>query len=321
MVFAEEIEHAVRFNSAYSKNDRTRTFLKIQDGCDYSCTFCTIPLARGQSRSDSVDNVVKQAREIGVAGVKEIVLTGVNTGDFGIHNGFRKENFVDLVKALDNVEHISRFRISSMEPNLLTDEIIEFVARSKRFVPHFHIPLQSGSDALLKLMRRRCQRELYARRVTKIKTLMPQAAIGVDVIVGFPGETEELFLETYHFLKDLEVAYFHVFTYSERPNTAAADMAGVVPPQVRNERSKMLRGLSEKKKRKFYHDNLGNSATVLFEHDIENGQMHGFTENYIRVAAKFDPVRINELVSVKLTVIDTHGFVQVEEQFAEEFSH
>jgi threonylcarbamoyladenosine tRNA methylthiotransferase MtaB len=315
-VFANDIKPHQQFNSAYSINDRTRTFFKVQDGCDYSCTFCTIPLARGNSRSDSILNIVKQVQEIGASGVKEIVLTGVNTGDFGIDKGIRREKFIDLVKALDEIESISRFRISSVEPNLLNDEIIEFVAGSNRFVPHFHIPLQSGSNTMLKLMKRRYQRELYTRRVDKIKSLMPQASIGVDVIVGFPGESDELFLETYNFLNELDVAYFHIFTYSERPNTPAAKMSAIVPMTVRNKRSKMLRSLAEKKKRKFYQDNIGNQATVLFEDDIENGQMHGFTETYIRVAAKYDPLRINDLVAVKLTGINSRGLVQVEEQLA-----
>ena len=309
-IFASEIDQACEFNSAYSINDRTRTFLKIQDGCDYSCTFCTIPLARGNSRSDSIAHVVQQATEIGKSGVKEIVLTGVNTGDFGNLDGIRKTNFADLIKQLDKVDVISRFRISSIEPNLLTDEIIEFVAVSNKFVPHFHIPLQSGSDKLLKLMRRRYKQELYTQKVNKIKSLMPDAAIGVDVIAGFPGESDELFLETYHYLNELDVAYLHVFTYSERPNTVAAALKNAVPSRIRNERSKMLRILSEKKKRKFYQDNVGQLATILFEQDVENGFMHGFTENYIRVAAPHDPKKINSLYAVELAKVDDNGIMQ-----------
>jgi len=312
-VFSSEINEVKSFNTSYSLFDRTRTFLKVQDGCDYSCAFCTIPLARGSSRSDSIQNVVKNAKEIGLTEVKEIVLTGVNTGDFGLQNGERKERFLDLVKALDEVDGIERFRISSIEPNLLHDEIIEFVAQSKKFVPHFHIPLQSGSNKILKLMRRRYLRELYAARVEKIKSEMPHACIGVDVIVGFPGETHEDFLETYEFLKELNVSYLHVFTYSERDNTLAAVMPDSVSNKERNERSKMLHILSEKKRRVFYESNLGKNFTVLFENDIEDGFMHGFTENYVRVSAKYDPLLINELKKVHLTSISDKGFVEVEE--------
>ncbi len=312
-VFASDIEAANKFNTSYSINDRTRTFLKVQDGCDYSCSFCTIPLARGNSRSDSIANIVKTAQEIAGTEVREIVLTGVNTGDFGIQQGVRLERFADLAKALDDVKGIDRFRISSIEPNLLSDEIIAFVAESKRFVPHFHIPLQSGSNKILKLMRRRYQRELYASRVDTIKSLMPHCCIGVDVIVGFPGETDEDFKETYQFLNELNISYLHVFTYSERENTLAAEMEGTVPASKRAERSKMLHILSDKKRRKFYEENLGSESTVLFENDIENGMMHGFTENYIRVTAKYDPVLINELRRVKLLSINDQGLVEVEE--------
>lgn len=312
-VFASDIEHVNAFNTSYSMHDRTRTFLKVQDGCDYSCTFCTIPLARGSSRSDSIQNIVKTAQEIALTGVKEIVITGVNTGDFGLQNGERKERFIDLVKALDEVEGIERFRISSIEPNLLTDEIIDFVATSKRFVPHFHIPLQSGSNKILKLMRRRYQRELYVSRVEKIKATMPHCCIGVDVIVGFPGETHEDFLETYQFLNELDISYLHVFTYSERENTVAADLPGVVNKKERAERSKMLHILSDKKRRAFYDSHLNSPFTVLFENDIEEGMMHGFTENYIRVAAKYDPLLINETKKVILTAINEKGTVDVEE--------
>ena len=284
-----EIAEVDGFHSSYSINDRTRTFLKVQDGCDYSCSFCTIPLARGNSRSDSIENILKTAREIAATDVREIVLTGVNTGDFGLHDGIREERFIDLIQALDEVDGIDRFRISSIEPNLLTDEIIEFVAQSKKFVPHFHIPLQSGSNRILRLMRRRYQRELYVERVAKIKSLMPHACIGVDVIVGFPGESREDFLETYQFLNELDISYLHVFTYSERENTPAASMPDVVPGSQRADRSKMLHILSDKKRRRFYEDNLGCETRVLFENDIEDGMMHGFTDNYIRVTAKYDP--------------------------------
>lgn len=312
-VFSSEINGVKNFNTSYSLFDRTRTFLKVQDGCDYSCAFCTIPLARGSSRSDSIQNVVKNAKEISLTEVKEIVLTGVNTGDFGLQNGERKERFLDLAKALDKVEGIERFRISSIEPNLLHDEIIEFVAQSKKFVPHFHIPLQSGSNKILKLMRRRYLRELYAARVEKIKSAMPHACIGVDVIVGFPGETHEDFLETYQFLNELDISYLHVFTYSERDNTLAATMPNSVSNKERNERSRMLHILSDKKRRVFYEANLSKDFTVLFENDIEDGQMHGFTENYVRVSAKYDPLLINELKKVRLTSISEKGFVEVEE--------
>ena len=312
-VLASEIAAATSFETSYSLHDRTRTFLKVQDGCNYGCAFCTIPLARGKSRSSSIASILAAARDIAATEVKEVVLTGVNIGDFGIVDGKREERFADLVMSLDEVEGIDRFRISSIEPNLLTNEIIDFVARSKRFVPHFHIPLQSGSNTILRKMGRRYLRELYEDRVSKIKTLLPQACIGVDVIVGFPGETDELFLETYNFLNELNISYLHVFTYSERANTRAVEMDGVVPLKIRNERSKMLRILSEKKRRKFYEENLGQTFTVLFEEDIEDGMMHGFTENYIRVAAKYDPILINELKQVTLDEILDTGNVGVRE--------
>ena len=312
-VLASEIAAANTFETSYSLYDRTRTFLKVQDGCNYGCAFCTIPLARGKSRSSSIDSILASARDIASTEVKEVVLTGVNIGDFGIVNGEREARFADLVMALDEVEGIERFRISSIEPNLLTNEIIEFVAQSKRFVPHFHIPLQSGSNAILRKMGRRYLRELYEDRVSKIKTLLPHACIGVDVIVGFPGETDELFLETYNFINELNISYLHVFTYSERANTRAVELEGVVPMKKRNERSKMLRILSEKKRRKFYEENLGQTFTVLFEEDVENGMMHGFTENYIRVAAKYDPMLINELKVVTLDAILADGNVGVRE--------
>lgn len=312
-VYAKDIEEANQFTASYSIKDRTRTFLKVQDGCDYSCTFCTIPLARGRSRSDSIEHVVREATTLGKKGVREIVLTGVNTGDFGLQNGKREESFFELVKALDQVESVDRFRISSIEPNLLSHDIIDFVATSQRFMPHFHIPLQSGSDKVLKAMKRRYLSPLYAERVAHIRRVMPHAAIGVDVIVGFPNETNEDFLTTYNFLNDLEVSYLHVFTYSERPNTKAIAMPNPIPMEIRHERSKMLRSLSEKKKRFFYEQNLGIVANVLFENDIEDGNMHGFTENYIRVAAKYDPMRINDIVPLKLAFICEKGVVEAEE--------
>ena len=313
LVYNQPVTEANQFVSAWSIGDRTRTFLKVQDGCDYSCTFCTIPLARGASRSDTIENAVKQAEEIAASGVKEIVLTGVNLGDFGIRDGKREDKFFDLVKALDKVEGIDRIRISSIEPNLLTDEIIEFVATSKRFVPHFHIPLQSGSDKILGLMRRRYKRELYANRVAKIKQLMPDCCIGVDVIVGFPGETREDFIDTYNFLNDLNVSYLHVFTYSERENTPASEMKDTVPGSTRAERSKMLHILSDKKRRAFYETQLGRTDEVLFEGDIKDGFMHGFTRNYVKVKTKYDPVLVNELKTVHLTQISPDGDVEITE--------
>ncbi len=321
VVFESEIKELKRFNTAYSLQDRTRTFLKVQDGCDYSCSFCTIPLARGGSRSDTIENIVKAAEDIARQEVKEIVLTGVNTGDFGLQDGKRVEHFIDLIKALDQVNGIERFRISSIEPNLLNDEIIEFVAGSNKFVPHFHIPLQSGSNKILGMMKRRYQRELYRERVEKIKSLMPNCCIGVDVIVGFPGETHEDFLETYRFLNELDISYLHVFTYSEREHTLAARMGDVVPKKERSKRSKMLHILSDKKRRAFYEENLGSELTVLFENDIEDGMMQGFTENYIRVTAKYDPLLINTTQLVKLTSINEKELVEVEEVESEVLSH
>ncbi len=312
-VLTSEIEEVNMYHTAYSLNDRTRTFLKVQDGCDYSCSFCTIPLARGNSRSDTIENIVAQARDIASKGVKEIVLTGVNTGDFGIRNGQRENRFIDLIKALDMVEGIARFRISSIEPNLLTNEIIDFVAKSKKFVPHFHIPLQSGSNKILKLMRRRYLRELYEDRVDTILEKMPDCCIGVDVIVGFPGETEADFLETYQFLNELDISYLHVFTYSERENTSAIDMDDIVPMKIRNKRSKMLRTLSVKKRRHFYEQHLGKKARILFEDDVEDGKIHGFTDNYIRVATAYDPMLVNEIKRLKLEQINPEGHVETSE--------
>jgi threonylcarbamoyladenosine tRNA methylthiotransferase MtaB len=313
LVYNQPVSEANQFVSSYSFGDRTRTFLKVQDGCDYSCTFCTIPLARGASRSDTIENVLEQARQIAVSGVKEIVLTGVNLGDFGIRDGQREDKFFDLVKALDEVEGIERIRISSIEPNLLTDEIIEFVSGSKRFMPHFHIPLQSGNNKILGLMRRRYKRELYVDRVAKIKELMPHCCIGVDVIVGFPGETREDFIDTYNFLNGLDVSYLHVFTYSERENTLAAEMSNPVPGSTRAERSKMLHILSDKKRRAFYQTQLNKTDKVLFEGDIKDGYMHGFTRNYVKVRAKYDPILVNELKSVYLTNISSDGDVEITE--------
>ena len=308
-----EIADADFYVGSYAIGDRTRAFLKVQDGCDYKCTYCTIPLARGISRSDTLENVLKNAADISAQGIKEIVLTGVNIGDYGkgeFGNKKHEHTFLDLVRALDNVTGIHRLRISSIEPNLLKNETIEFVAQSKTFVPHFHIPLQSGSDALLKLMKRRYMTNLYEERVQKIKKVMPNCCIGVDVIVGFPGETEEHFLETYHFLNDLEISYLHVFTYSERDNTLAAYMGGVVPKKIRHKRSKMLRGLSAKKRRAFYESQLGNELTVLFEGENKEGFIHGFTENYVKVKFPWNPELVNTLHKVKLKEIDTDGLVR-----------
>ncbi len=313
-----EIEEADFFVGSYSIGDRTRSFLKVQDGCDYSCTFCTIPLARGASRSDTTENVIANAKKISESGVKEIVLTGVNLGDFGMGLNIdtsaknkKQTNFTELSLELDKTEGIERFRISSIEPNLLKDEIIEMVANSKRFVPHFHVPLQSGSNKILKLMKRRYLRELYADRVAKIKSLMPHCCIGVDVIVGFPGETEEDFLETYNFLNELDISYLHVFTYSERENTEAMSLPGVVAMNERKRRNKMLRVLSVKKLRSFYEKHLNQEAEVLFEHENKNGYMFGFTKNYIKVKHIFDIDLTNKLTKVKLIDIDEEGVVNI----------
>lgn len=308
------IDEADFYVGSYSIGDRTRAFLKVQDGCDYKCTYCTIPLARGISRSDQLENVLQNAKEIAEQDIKEIVLTGVNIGDYGkgeFGNKKHEHTFLDLVKALDEVEGIERLRISSIEPNLLKDETISFVSQSKCFVPHFHIPLQSGSNELLKLMRRRYQRELYVDRVTQIKKEMPDACIGVDVIVGFPGETDELFLETYQFLNELPISYLHVFTYSERDNTLAAEMDGVVPLKVRKKRSKMLRGLSVKKRRAFYESQLGKPKIVLFEGENKEGYIHGFTENYVKVKLPWNPYLVNTLQEVRLDRIDEDGLVKI----------
>jgi len=310
-----EIEEADFYVGSYSIGDRTRAFLKVQDGCDYKCTYCTIPLARGISRSDTLNNVLTNAKEISKKGIKEIVLTGVNIGDYGkgeFGNKKHEHTFYQLVQALDKVEGIERLRISSIEPNLLKNETIDFVSTSKTFVPHFHIPLQSGSNDILKLMRRRYMKELYVDRISKIKNIMPHACIGVDAIVGFPGETDEHFLETYNFLNELDVSYLHVFTYSERDNTVAAELDGVVPKNIRTKRSKMLRGLSVKKRRTFYESQLGSIKTVLFENENKEGYIHGFTENYVKVKSPWNPNLVNTLQQVELTNIDDDGLVRFE---------
>ena len=309
-----EISDANFFVDAYSVGDRTRSFLKVQDGCDYSCTFCTIPLARGKSRSDLIENVIRNANKIASEGVKEIVLTGVNIGDFGkgqlITEDLKKKKevtFLDLIIALDEVKGIERFRISSIEPNLLKDQIIDFVAKSKKFVPHFHIPLQSGSNVLLKLMKRRYHKELYADRINKIKTLMPDCCIGVDVIVGFPGETDELFLETYNYLNDLDLSYLHVFTYSERDNTEAIDLPNQVSIVERKRRNKMLRILSAKKLRLFYEQQKGKILSVIFENENKKGFMYGFTQNYVKVKYPFDETLCNSILNVTILDFDEEG--------------
>ena len=319
MVQAGEVREARDFIEAFSFGDRTRSFLKVQDGCDYKCTFCTIPLARGASRSDTVEHAVANARKIAGLGVKEIVLTGVNLGDFGkgteVIEGLRPQKealFIDLIRALNQVEGIDRFRISSIEPNLCTPEVIEFVAGSQRFVPHFHMPLQSGNNKQLALMRRRYRRDLYAERVALIKDHMPHACIGVDVIVGFPGETEEDFLESYRFIRELEVSYLHVFTYSERPNTPAATMPDPVPVDVRRERNRMLTILSDKKKRAFYDLHVGQTREVLFEQSNEEGRMSGFTDNYIKVTSPLRESMINTLQPVFLDGVDPDGVMKVD---------
>lgn len=315
VVHSCEIAETDFYVGSYSIGDRTRAFLKVQDGCDYKCTYCTIPMARGISRSDTIENILSNAKKISDKGIKEIVLTGVNIGDYGkgeFGNKKHEHTFLELVQALDKVEGIERLRISSIEPNLIKDETIDFIAQSNSFVPHFHIPLQSGSNEILKKMKRRYLRELYVSRVAKIREVMPDACIGVDVIVGFPGETDELFLETYYFLNDLDISYLHVFTYSERDNTEAVLMDGVVPDEVRAKRSKMLRGLSAKKRNAFYESQLGKEKTVLFESDNKQGYIHGFTENYVKVKASWDPALVNTLHKVKLTKIDVDGMVRFE---------
>lgn len=309
-VYNSQITEVDSFVDAYSHGDRTRSFLKIQDGCDYKCSFCTIPLARGRSRSDTIENILTNARKLAAQGVQEIVLTGVNIGDYG--KGLEsKDTFLDVVKALDEIEEVSRFRISSIEPNLLSNEIIQFVAQSKRFMPHFHIPLQSGNNELLGKMRRRYRRELYVDRVSEIKRLMPYACIGVDVIVGFPGETDTHFEDSYIFLNELDISYLHVFTYSERENTLAAGMEGVVPVSVRHERSKRLRMLSDKKKRFFYEQYVGKERPILFEGAEDKGAMFGFTDNYIKVKTDFDPEKINQIQIFGMEEVNAEGLMEI----------
>lgn len=314
VVHSCEIDEVDFYVGSYAVGDRTRAFLKVQDGCDYKCTYCTIPLARGISRSDTLVNVLKNAKEISEQGIKEIVLTGVNIGDYGkgeFGNKKHEHTFFDLVKALDSVEGVHRFRISSIEPNLLKNETIDFVAGSNTFVPHFHIPLQSGSDELLKQMKRRYLTDLYVDRIKRIRKVMPHACIGVDVIVGFPGETDKHFLETYNFLNELDISYLHVFTYSERDGTAAASMSQVVPKNVRSKRSKMLRGLSVKKRRSFYESQLGKNRAVLFESENKEGYIHGFTDNYVKVKTPWNPELVNTLHKVTLSEIYEDGLVQI----------
>ncbi|GEJ45561.1 MULTISPECIES: tRNA (N(6)-L-threonylcarbamoyladenosine(37)-C(2))-methylthiotransferase MtaB [unclassified Chryseobacterium] len=318
VVHSCEIEETDFFIGSYSIGDRTRAFLKVQDGCDYKCTYCTIPLARGISRSDTIENVLRNATEIAAKDIKEIVLTGVNIGDYGkgeFGNKRHEHTFLDLISELDKVDGIERIRISSIEPNLLKDESIELVSKSRSFVPHFHIPLQSGSDELLKKMKRRYLTKLYNDRVNKIREVMPDAAIGVDVIVGFPGETEERFMETYNFLNELPITYLHVFTYSERENTEAAAMDGVVPIAERKKRNKMLRILSEKKKMAFYQTQLGKTLPVLWEHENKDGKMFGFTENYVRVQKDFDPASVNQIEFLNLEKILSDGTVSVQSSY------
>lgn len=306
----ESIKKTTEFVPSYSYGDRTRSFLKVQDGCDYFCTFCTIPLARGKSRNATISETVNEANKIAQTEIKEVVLTGVNIGDFGQGN---EENFYQLIQQLDQVEGIDRFRISSIEPNLLTNEIIDYcLTDSQRFVPHFHIPLQSGSNNLLKAMRRKYGRELYAERVAKIKEIEPTCCIGVDVIVGFPGETEEEFMETVHFLKELDISYLHVFTYSERANTTATKMADAVPMHVRKERSKILHLLSDRKKRMFYEQNLGNIRIALIESEQDEGWMYGFTENYVKIRIPFDATFANQFIKVRLKKVNSDGTMDCE---------
>ena len=295
-----DIDQVNDFNASYSVTDRTRTFLKVQDGCDYTCSFCTIPMARGKSRSNTIENAVKQAREIGQQGVQEIVLTGVNLGDFGIVDGAREESFFELCQALESVEEIKRYRISSIEPNLLSKEIIDLVANSNKFMPHFHIPLQSGSNKILGLMRRRYKRELYAEKIAYIKELMPDCGIGVDVIVGFPSEGDEEFKESVDFLHQQDISYLHVFTYSERANTRALEIKDIVPIHIRNERNKILRNLSYQKMQYFQHAQAGKTRQVLFEQENKNGMIEGYSDNYIRVTSPFREAWVNQLIDWKL---------------------
>lgn len=306
----QNIKETKEFIPSFSIGDRTRSFLKVQDGCDYFCTFCTIPLARGKSRNASIEKTVDEANQIAKTDIKEVVLTGVNIGDFGQGGD---ENFYQLIQQLDQISGIDRFRISSIEPNLLSNEIIDFcLSRAERFVPHFHIPLQVGNDRILKAMRRKYERSLYAERVSQIKSLRPDCCIGVDVIVGFPGETDEEFLDSYQFINSLDISYLHVFTYSERANTGAPKLGEYVPMEKRKERSKMLHILSDKKKRAFYESNLGSKRTVLFEAEEDNGMMYGFTENYVKVKVPFHADLVNQFKRVQLMEIDRDGIVKVE---------
>ena len=311
-VMSCDIEQVLHFNSSWSSDDRTRVFLKVQDGCDYNCSFCTIPLARGSSRSNTISNIIDQLYAIVDNGAKEIVLSGVNLGDFGRHDGSQQDRFNDLINAIEIMDADFRVRISSIEPNLLSPEIIAFVAQSKKFMPHFHIPLQSGSNKILKLMRRRYLKELYQERIQKIKFLMPHCCIGVDVIVGFPGETDTDFNETYQFLESLDVSYLHVFTYSERDNTTAAEMDDVVPIVIRKRRNKMLRSLSSRKLRHFYAQHLHTTQNVLWEAANKNNVMFGFTENYIKVKMPYDVSLINTILSIELAAIDDDMVVSAE---------
>ena len=302
------------FTETYSTSSRTRAFLKVQDGCDYKCSFCTIPLARGKSRSNTIENVVKNINEIISNGIKEIVLTGINLGDFGKRqsdNIKTNEDFLELIKTLDKIDGVERYRVSSIEPNLLGDEIIIFISTSKRFVPHFHIPLQSGSDVILKKMRRRYKTDLYRSRVDLIRKLMPSASIGVDVIVGFPGETDEMFLETYDFIKKLDISYLHVFSYSERENTNAIELKGVIPKKIRNKRSKILRLLSASKKLSFYKQHIGGDYNVLFESENKNGFIEGYTENYIRVRKNWNKKLVGKIQKVRIEKVDSEGYARV----------
>ncbi len=312
LVIAGDISEVGFYSEAYSYGERTRSFLKVQDGCDYFCSFCTIPLARGKSRSTSIEQTLITARKVALTGVKEIVLTGVNIGDYGKTadgNERTGENLFQLVQQLEKIEEVERWRISSIEPNLLTNDIISFVANSDKFMPHFHIPLQSGSDKILKLMRRKYLRKLYKDRIEFIKKMMPHACIGVDVIVGFPGETHEQFLETYNFINDLDVSYLHVFTYSERANTRALNISPIVPQVERKERNKMLRILSEKKKRKFYAEHLNTERKALFESENDSGIMYGFTDNYIKVAMPYNEQLVNTIQTVNLTKVSDFGYI------------
>lgn len=309
VIFNNEIKETKAFYPGFSTGERTRSFLKVQDGCNYFCSFCTIPLARGRSRNATIEETIAKAKELAQTNAKEVVLTGVNIGDFGYNTN---ENFYDLIKELDKIEGIEQFRISSIEPNLLSNEIIEFVAQSTKFVSHFHIPMQSGSDILLESMRRRYNSNLYKSRITKIKELMPDCCIGVDVIVGYPGETDEEFMKTYHFLNELPISYLHVFTYSERDNTTALRMEGTVPVNVRRDRNKMLRILSDKKKRAFYESNKGKTETVVFEESENNGMMYGFTKNYVKIKTPYNPLMVNQIGNVKMIDLNPDGTMKVE---------